>query len=364
MQGTMPRLSIALATYNGQSFILEQLQSLAGQRRLPDELIVCDDQSTDRTIAIVREFAEGAPFPVRIQVNQTRLGYRKNFMMAASLCEGELVAFCDQDDIWHPDKLERVIEAFEDDATTLVYHNANIINSERQVTGKVRTDLTSQTEVSPPLGLSPWTFPLGFTMTFRRDLLKLSKFRPETIDYLNGSHELAHDQWIYLLSCIFGNTAELSEAVVDYRQHEANVFGLVKDNKSKLAGFAEKFNRFVNFDVYSLSCERIVSFLEAVSADGSLDEFHARADHAIGFFRHLSEMYTARYDTYSSPTMLARYTHWKALQTIRGYDPSAACRFGRSERGRDLLLGVVLGKLTSARHEGPSMDWSLKVGDV
>jgi glycosyltransferase involved in cell wall biosynthesis len=94
-----------MTTYNGEVYLEEQLRSLAEQAHLPDELVICDDTSTDSTVDIINRFSEGAPFPVRLFINEERLGWRCNFLSAASLCRSEYIAFCDQDDIWLSDKL-------------------------------------------------------------------------------------------------------------------------------------------------------------------------------------------------------------------------------------------------------------------
>ena len=104
-------ISVALATYNGARHLREQLDSLARQTLRPGELVVRDDGSTDDTLAIVEDFARTAPFPVRAQRNAVNLGWGPNFLSAALACRGEVVAFCDQDDLWQPAKLARYAEA-------------------------------------------------------------------------------------------------------------------------------------------------------------------------------------------------------------------------------------------------------------
>src|SRR5690242_1811791 len=101
----MISVSVAMATCNGQKFIREQLDSLATQCYLPSELVITDDASSDKTVAIAEQFAKAAPFTVHIHRHDNRMGYRTNFMRAASLCTSDLIAFCDQDDIWAPQKL-------------------------------------------------------------------------------------------------------------------------------------------------------------------------------------------------------------------------------------------------------------------
>src|SRR5262245_49520236 len=111
----MTRLSVALCTYNGARFLHDQLSSIARQSSLPHELVICDDRSSDNTVAIIERFALGAPFPVRWQVNATNLGSTKNFELAISRCHGDVIALSDQDDIWQRDKLaqiERVLLQF------------------------------------------------------------------------------------------------------------------------------------------------------------------------------------------------------------------------------------------------------------
>jgi len=87
------KVSIALCTYNGEKFLAEQLKSIAGQTRLPDELVICDDCSQDATVDIVRGFAKVAPFSVRLLTNKTNAGSTKNFERAISLCEGDIIFF-------------------------------------------------------------------------------------------------------------------------------------------------------------------------------------------------------------------------------------------------------------------------------
>lgn len=106
------KLSIALAVYNGERFIREQLESYLAQSRLPDEVVVNDNASTDRTREIVREFAARAPFAVKLNVNERNLGVARNFERAISSCTGDIVFLSDCDDVWLPHKLRRVEEVF------------------------------------------------------------------------------------------------------------------------------------------------------------------------------------------------------------------------------------------------------------
>src|SRR5258708_997920 len=107
------RISVAMCTYNGVRFLPEQLESIAAQTRLPDELVVCDDRSTDESVEIIRQFAHRAPFAVRLEINANNRGVTKNFQKAIELCQGDVIALADQDDVWKAQKLQRIVEALE-----------------------------------------------------------------------------------------------------------------------------------------------------------------------------------------------------------------------------------------------------------
>lgn len=103
-----------MAAYNGERFIGDQLDSLARQKRLPDELIVSDDCSTDRTVEIVRKFAAKAPFAVYLLRNRSNVGCTRNYERAIGSTAGDIVFLCDCDDVWYPEKVGTMEKAFED----------------------------------------------------------------------------------------------------------------------------------------------------------------------------------------------------------------------------------------------------------
>jgi glycosyltransferase involved in cell wall biosynthesis len=108
----MVLISVAMATYNGEDYIEEQLQSIASQNRLPDEVVICDDASTDATVGLIDKFARNVPFAIRTYVNGANIGFSRNFNKALSLCEGDIVFLSDQDDVWFADKLSSTLRVF------------------------------------------------------------------------------------------------------------------------------------------------------------------------------------------------------------------------------------------------------------
>jgi len=110
---TKKTVSVVMATYNGEEYIREQIESIVAQTYPIYELIIQDDCSTDSTVAICREYAERYPF-IRVFVNESNKGFNDNFKTVALRATGDLVAVSDQDDIWFPEKIEKQVAAIAD----------------------------------------------------------------------------------------------------------------------------------------------------------------------------------------------------------------------------------------------------------
>lgn len=211
-----------MATFNGERFLEEQLESIAVQSRPPYELVVSDDGSSDATVSIIERFARRAPFPVHLERNPTALGYGENFMRAAARCSGDWIAFCDQDDIWLPNKLNRCAKAIEAGPPDLrlIVHEAEVAGANLNSTGRLygwRRD-----ELKPRLTLSPEWFSLGLTQVFSADLVRLLPTSPR-LSFRWHAHREAHDVWIALLAGCTGSILLLSEALLIYRRHDQTV---------------------------------------------------------------------------------------------------------------------------------------------
>src|SRR4051812_29514296 len=118
-----PLVSIIVCTYNGEQFLEEQLQSVVNQTYPNIEITISDDKSTDQTAAILKKYEEKNNIQVRY--NEMNIGFLKNFELAVGMASGNYIAFCDQDDIWLPNKIERLLGAISDHS--LVYSNSLLI---------------------------------------------------------------------------------------------------------------------------------------------------------------------------------------------------------------------------------------------
>lgn len=218
-----PRISVAMGTYDGARFVRAQLESIERQLEPPWELVVSDDGSSDGTVEVVRAFAARAPFPVHVHVNDTNLGFSENFLRTAKRCSGDVVAFCDQDDVWSTRKLLRCGDAFTDPDVVLAMHASHIAGADLVATGATYPEIT-QARTAPPLTTDPWCAVRGMSMVFRASLARIPwEARPPS-HYLPGT-PMHHDEWIYSLARVAGATAFIPEPLASYRQHEVNVTG-------------------------------------------------------------------------------------------------------------------------------------------
>ena len=217
------RISVALATHDGERYLLAQLRSIASQTHPPAELVVCDDCSGDGTLGIVEQFRREAPFPVRVLPPAARSGPHESFVRAAAACLGEAVAFCDQDDIWLERKLERCADALGGDDVLLVVHAASVTRHDLRPTGR-HFPRVGRSRVVDAGSIDPWLTCPGFAMVFRRSVLDWGDWahRPPS-HYWRGL--MTHDEWIAVLAMAAGRTAFLSERLALHRQHDGQMFG-------------------------------------------------------------------------------------------------------------------------------------------
>lgn len=203
------KLSIAMATYNGGPYIREQLDSLAAQSRIPDELVITDDGSTDNTLEEIRRFAETAPFPVHLHENSENLGYSRNFAKALGLTTGEVVFPCDQDDAWMPEKIATMLAEFEARAgTALILCDTLLCDGNLKPNGQTKL---GQIRAN---GLPDRAHLMGCCIAVRRSLLDLALPQPEE------AH--AHDNWLVQIADELNLSVRLETPLQYYRLHGKN----------------------------------------------------------------------------------------------------------------------------------------------
>jgi glycosyltransferase involved in cell wall biosynthesis len=309
----MTKLSVAACTYNGARFLQEQLISIAQQTRRPDELIICDDRSSDSTVLVVESFAVDAPFPVRLHVNPTNLGSTKNFEQAISQCHGDIIALSDQDDIWHKDKLARIESAFR--GSPLV--------------GAVFSDADVVDERLTPLGYKLWDR-YGFTKSRRRHLVAGRAFQVlldqnavtgATLAFRSWLKEWVipipacwmHDAWIAAVTAAVSDMSIVEEPLIQYRQHAQNQVGgqkpplpeflraVVRDNT---AFYQDYVNQLKLLRQRLTDCSKLKRLDDLSLLDSRILHFEARARMPAQRLRRLPlalrELWTLRYFRHSN----------------------------------------------------------------
>jgi hypothetical protein len=235
-----------MCTYNGVRFLDDQLASLASQSRQPDELVVCDDCSSDSSAALLREFAAAAPFPVYIHENSVRLGSTKNFERAISLCQGDIIALCDQDDLWNTEKLRLTEQCFlENSDVGMVFTDAEIVDEKANPLGNklwatLEFDATLQARIKSPAAfeiLSQKQLVTGATMAFRTEFRDLVLPIPTDIS-------LIHDGWIAMMISLAASLDIIDRPMIRYRQHDKQQLGAPQKNPvNEQTGILERAKR-------------------------------------------------------------------------------------------------------------------------
>ena len=225
----MSRLSIAVAmcTCNGSRYVREQLQSIARQTTAADELVVCDDGSTDQTAAMVEEFAAGSPIRVRLVRNPIALGCTRNFEQAIRLCSSQIIVLADQDDIWKPNKLGAIARSFSHQpGAGYVFSDAEIVDERGsrlelslwETVGFKAPQFTPSRQVAMLLKRNLVT---GAAMAFRASLRGILLPIPPAWN---------HDYWLALLGSVFSYGVPIPERLFHYRRHFGQRLGCGKDS--------------------------------------------------------------------------------------------------------------------------------------
>jgi glycosyltransferase involved in cell wall biosynthesis len=282
-------LNIAMCTYNGAAYVRQQLESFAAQTRRPDELLVCDDRSTDDTMSIVRDFAAEAPFPVHMHVNEQNLGLNQNFANALNMSDGDAVFFSDQDDVWRPEKIEKFEREFVADRDVgLVFADARVVDPQLSPVGHTHwqsVDFSAALQDRVKSGgafdvLARHCFVAGATMAVRADLKRAILPLPPT---------WAFDAWAAMVAASLTKTRIIAEPLNDYRQHPKQALGGAKK------GFWRRYveaKRAVDASYYIKAAEMAERLRDRLLANGVAigDRRIAHLDQKIRFSRSRAEM--------------------------------------------------------------------------
>lgn len=220
------KVDILLATYNGEKFLSEQIESLQKQSYRDWKLLVSDDCSSDRTVELVKKYAESDYRINVISENKKFGGPKNNFLHLLRNSKADYVLFCDQDDVWLPDKIQKTVEKLQkldcasNPIPNLVFTDMKVVDERLNVispsfmkyTATNQSRIKLQEVIAQPIGA-------GCTMGINRCLANMVNRTPF------NAYMVMHDYWISLVAAAFGHIVFLNEATLLYRQHGSNSLG-------------------------------------------------------------------------------------------------------------------------------------------
>jgi glycosyltransferase involved in cell wall biosynthesis len=281
------KISVAMTTYNGEAFVEEQIESILRQTRLPDELVVSDDGSTDRTIDLIKKATTDCSFPVRIFRNARNVGPTRNFENAIREATGDIIFPCDQDDYWLPERVDVTASVFgKSRDVVLTYCDAELADGELRPSGSTlfssRPRLRIANEVTGAEALVGAAFVQGMTIAFHRN------FKPFALPF---SDQCSWDRWLSFLARAVGEVRAIDRPLVYYRRHGKNTAGALESEK----GLKGRWSTASDREVYAYRAgrwEAVHVRLQEIKASGlplpsanRLDEFLDASGGCLRFAR-------------------------------------------------------------------------------
>jgi glycosyltransferase involved in cell wall biosynthesis len=213
-----PKVSVVVCTYNGEKFLPQQLNSLISQTYANLEIIISDDHSSDDTVKIAASFQKRDP-RIRIHVNESNLGFNKNFEQAFDLSTGDFIAVCDQDDIWKPNKIKDMMSLFKEETVLVYCQSVRFRNEVPNIEKYSKRKLFTGNDIRK---LMYFNNIYGHNIIFKKELLQYAKPFPENVVY---------DWWLTIVAATFGTINGTENVYTFHRWHTSNATLRKKDQK-------------------------------------------------------------------------------------------------------------------------------------
>lgn len=211
-------ISVCMATYNGENFVIRQLETVLKQLGEHDQIIVVDDRSTDRTVEVIKQTYGNR---IEVYVNEKNLGAIKTFEKAISLAKGDILFLCDQDDLWEDHKVKTVMGAFEANNADLVIHDATVVDGNLNVMNPSWNVYNHNNINQGIFGNILKNAYTGAFMAFKKELIPDILPFPDSIEM--------HDQWIALVCMLKKKKMVIiKQPLMKYVRHGGNVTGIKK----------------------------------------------------------------------------------------------------------------------------------------
>lgn len=325
-------ISVALATYNGEKYIEEQLESIKNQTLEPDEVVIRDDCSTDKTVEIVEKFIlENKLNNWNFEINASNKGYKKNFYDILKIVNGDIVFLSDQDDVWDKNKVSKMVQAIQKNANIKTLNcGIELVNSNLEPVNLVpRKDFYNSNLLYSDTPLKKLNF-FDLSKIIKRNISPgcsmcvTKEIKDEFLETYN--FVIAHDWYMNLLASLDNGCCFLNEDLIKYRIHQDNTLGVsIKWNiKSKLNSFSDDFKT------------KLREFKELSEVFSNLNEnYYIPKQQALELESYLK----ARVAFLTNPKI-------QTLLLLRKFDEY---KYSTTYRGRiwDVLVAIKLSKLIS-----------------
>ena len=257
------KTSVALCTFNGEKYFREQLDSILNQSIPVDEIIICDDKSTDGTHDIINQYCIEYPNLIKFYINEINLRSVKNFEKAISLCTGDIIFLSDQDDIWLPEKVADIISYFElNPNINVVATNGQCIDDNSEIIDKFTVWDVTQLFIDNNVKFDYYTsisyffnIATGATMALKKSFL--AECLPFPI--IPNFH---HDEWLARVSSSKNQFAFLTKKYIKYRIHDAQqvggvIYKLNNNDKKELLNLLDLNNYEIKFYQFKQKIKRL-----------------------------------------------------------------------------------------------------------
>jgi glycosyltransferase involved in cell wall biosynthesis len=253
------KLSVALCTYNGDRFLQKQLDSILNQTKNVDEIVICDDNSSDETIKIINVYQEKNPGLIHLFENKPGLGTIKNFEKAISETTGDLIFLSDQDDIWYSEKVEKSIDFFkQNQKCVLLFSNGDLIDHEdSKLEGTLWNKWGFDEEKKAIWANNTLAFKslvkgdnkiTGATLCFKKSL-------KEKIFPIELPLDYWHDGWLGTLAAAVNGLFFINESLIKYRVHESQQVGISNEGLDTITLTANK--EFITKEEYFIKLRKM-----------------------------------------------------------------------------------------------------------
>lgn len=252
----MLKISVVMAVYNGQKYLMAQLRSLVQQTRLPDEILICDDCSQDNSEEIIKEFiSNNRGINIIFKKNSKNVGWRRNFIQGINTVSGDVIFLSDQDDVWAQDKISVMTKIME------IHKEINVLTSNLrpmyELHSKVRVSKSTLRNIGTSelskVEINPKNYYIrrpGCTMCFRKTIVPW-------INYLWWDKQ-AHDSLIWEIGLFTSSLYIYNRELICQRRHEDINTPLIKRTTA---------DRYISCDIFESSLTRLISAAQLLNLD-------------------------------------------------------------------------------------------------